>query len=65
MKNDHGMHIVSTAKDQNGTIYYKVKKTWGDYNKYEGYFYVSKNDVALRTIDIMTQKDALIKKNSQ
>ncbi|MDA3928474.1 MAG: aminopeptidase [Prolixibacteraceae bacterium] len=59
---DHGMHIIGTAKDQNGTIYYKVKNSWGEYNDYEGYFYLSKPYVALRTIDIMVHKDALPKK---
>ena len=26
---DHAMHIIGTAKDQNGTLYYKVKNSWG------------------------------------
>lgn len=56
---DHGMHIIGLAKDQNGTEYYKVKNSWGDYNKYNGYFYASKSYVALRTIDIMIHKDAI------
>ncbi|MCF8358680.1 MAG: C1 family peptidase [Prolixibacteraceae bacterium] len=56
---DHGMHIIGIAKDQNGTEYYKVKNSWGEYNDYDGYFYVSKPYVALRTIDIMIHKDAL------
>lgn len=59
---DHGMHIIGTAKDQNGTLYYKVKNSWGNYNDYDGYFYASKPYVALRTIDIMIHKDAIPKK---
>ncbi|MBN2805634.1 MAG: aminopeptidase [Prolixibacteraceae bacterium] len=62
---DHGMHIVGTAKDQNGTVYYKVKNSWGEYNEYQGYFYASKAYVALRTIDIMIHKDALPKKSAK
>jgi bleomycin hydrolase len=62
---DHGMHIVGTAKDQNGTVYYKVKNSWGDYNEHGGYFYASKSYVALRTIDFMIHKDALPKKISK
>jgi bleomycin hydrolase len=58
---DHGMHIIGTAKDQNGTIYYKVKNSWGNYNDYKGYFYASKPYVALRTIDLMIHKDAIPK----
>jgi len=62
---DHGMHIVGTAKDQNGTVYYKVKNSWGEYNEYKGYFYASKPYVALRTIDIMIHKGALPKKTAK
>lgn len=62
---DHGMHIVGMAKDQNGTIYYKVKNSWGEYNEYDGYFYASKAYVALRTIDIMIHKNALPKESAK
>lgn len=62
LTDDHGMHIVGTAVDQNGTPYFKVKNSWGDYNDYDGYFYASKPYVALRTIDFMIHKDALPKK---
>lgn len=58
---DHGMHIIGTAKDQNGTEYYKVKNSWGKYNDHSGYFYASKAYVALRTIDLMIHKDAVPK----
>lgn len=58
---DHGMHIIGIANDQNGTPYYIVKNSWGNYNDYDGYFYVSKPYVALRTIDIMIHKDAIPK----
>ncbi|MDA3879309.1 MAG: aminopeptidase [Prolixibacteraceae bacterium] len=58
---DHGMHIVGMANDQNGTPYYIVKNSWGDYNDHDGYFYASKPYVALRTIDIMIHKDAVPK----
>ena len=59
---DHGMHIIGTATDQNGTLYYKVKNSWGDYNSYGGFFYASKSYVELRTIDIMVNKEAIPKK---
>ncbi len=59
---DHGMHIVGLAKDQNGTEYYIVKNSWSAHgNDYEGYFYASKPFVQLKTIDIMLHKDALSK----
>ena len=56
---DHGMHIIGTAKDQNGDIFYKVKNSWGDYNKYDGYFFVSKPYVRYKTMCIMVNKNAI------
>lgn len=56
---DHGMHIVGTAKDQEGRTFYKVKNSWGDYNKYKGYFYASKPYVNYKTMCIMVHKDAI------
>jgi len=56
---DHGMHIIGTAKDQNGKIYYKVKNSWGNYNKYDGYFYASKAYVNYKTMSIMVHKDGI------
>lgn len=56
---DHGMHIIGTAKDQNGKTFYKVKNSWGDYNKYDGYFYASKAYVNYKTMCIMVHKDAI------
>ena len=59
---DHGMHIVGLATDQNGTVYYKVKNSWGTGDHiYGGYFYASKPFVALRTLNYMIHKDALPK----
>ena len=58
---DHGMLIVGTAEDQLGTIYYKVKNSWGNYNDYEGYFFASKPFVQYKTMSIMVHKDAIPK----
>jgi bleomycin hydrolase len=58
---DHGMHIVGTAKNQEGKVFYKVKNSWGDYNEYKGFFYVSKPYVNLKTMCIMVHKDAVPK----
>jgi bleomycin hydrolase len=58
---DHGMQIIGTAKDQNGTIYYKIKNSWGDYNEFGGYFYAGKSYVALRTTDLMVNKEGIPK----
>jgi bleomycin hydrolase len=56
---DHGMHIIGLAKDSNGNTFYKVKNSWGDYNKYNGYFYASKPYVSYKTMSIMVHKDAI------
>jgi len=56
---DHGMHIVGIAKDQEGDTFYKVKNSWGDYNKYNGYFYASKPYVTYKTMCIMVHKDGI------
>jgi bleomycin hydrolase len=56
---DHGMHIVGLAKDNTGNTFYKVKNSWGDYNKYNGYFYASKPYVSYKTMCIMVHKDAI------
>ena len=58
---DHGMHIIGRAHDQNGTTYYIVKNSWNTDNPYKGYLYVSKAYVAYKTISIMVHKDALPK----
>ena len=56
---DHGMHIIGLAKDQNGKIYYKVKNSWGNYNNYDGYFFASKPYVRYKTTSIMVNKNAI------
>lgn len=56
---DHAMHIIGTAKDQNGTLYYKVKNSWGPYNSLDGYFYASVPYLRFKTIAIMVHKDAV------
>lgn len=53
---DHAMHIVGLAKDQNGREYYIVKNSWGLRNDYEGYLYVTKAFVEFKTTAIMLHK---------
>ena len=60
---DHGMLIVGTATDQEGTKYYKIKNSWGaEGHVYNGYFYASKSYVELQTIGIAVNKNAVPKK---
>ena len=56
---DHGMHIVGMAEDQNGKKYYKVKNSWGDKNDYKGYIYVSKAYVRYKTTAILLHKNGI------
>jgi len=58
---DHGMLICGTAKDQNGTLYYKIKNSWGLDQKYDGYFYASKAFVEYKTMSILINKNAIPK----
>ncbi len=56
---DHGMHIVGIAKDQNGTKFYKVKNSWGIDNPYDGYIYMSETFIKFKLTNIMVHKDAI------
>ncbi|MFJ1261515.1 aminopeptidase C [Capnocytophaga canis] len=56
---DHAMHIVGLAKDQNGREYYIVKNSWGVNNDHQGYLYVTKAFVTYKTTAIMLHKDGV------
>ncbi len=58
---DHLMHITGKAKDQNGSMYYMTKNSWGPDNLYGGYQYVSKNYFQMKTVGILLHKDAIPK----
>ncbi|MBI1933705.1 MAG: aminopeptidase [Ignavibacteriales bacterium] len=59
---DHLMHIVGTAEDQNGTRFYYTKNSWGTENKkFNGYWYMSENYVKLKTVAIIVNKDSIPK----
>lgn len=58
---DHLMHIVGTAQDQNKTPYYLVKNSWGTSNQCGGYVYVSEAYAREKTIHVMVHKDGLSK----
>jgi bleomycin hydrolase len=58
---DHGMHIVGLANDQNGKEYYIVKNSWGDKNDYKGYIYVTKSYFQYKTTAILLHKEGVPK----
>ena len=58
---DHGMHVIGKATDQNGNKYYIVKNSWGEYGDYKGYLYASYPFVEYKTLNIVIHKDALPK----
>ncbi len=58
---DHGMVIVGTAVDQNGSPFYKVQNSWGDRGPYEGFYYFSRPFVEYKTMDIMVNKNVVSK----
>lgn len=61
---DHLMHITGMVKDQNGTVYFKTKNSWGstgDRVKYGGYVYMSSAFIRLKAISVTVHKNALTK----
>lgn len=59
---DHLMHLTGMLKDQNGTIYYKTKNSWGESrNPFGGYLYMSEPFCQMKTVSIMVHKDAIPK----
>ena len=56
---DHLMHIVGTAKDQQGNRYYKIKNSWGEVGPYDGFLYMSEAYFRLKTVGVLVHKDAV------
>lgn len=56
---DHGMHTVGLAEDEEGNTYFYTKNSWGTYGPYKGYHYISENYVRAKVNAITIHKDAL------
>ncbi len=57
---DHLMHLTGILKDQNGTLYYKTKNSWGtERNPFGGYLYMSEPYCRMKTVAILVHKDAI------
>jgi len=59
---DHLMHIVGIAHNQNGTKFYLTKNSGGTDRANDGYVYMSRSYVRLRTTGIMVNKHSLPRK---
>ncbi len=56
---DHLMHLVGMAFDQNGTKYYMIKNSWGEVGPLGGQLMMSEAYVRLKTVSILLHKDVL------
>jgi bleomycin hydrolase len=56
---DHLMHLIGRARDQNGRAYYIVKNSWGPGGKHAGHVYLSESYVRLKTVAILVHRDIL------
>ena len=56
---DHLMHIVGLAEDQNGEEYFVIKNSWGTDNPYGGRQYISMAYFKAKTIAVTMHRDAM------
>lgn len=62
---DHLMHIVGMALDQDGTKYYLTKNSWGEISDYKGFLYISEAYMKMKTMSVMIHKDGLPKRSAK
>lgn len=56
---DHLMHLIGVAKDQEGNKYYITKNSWGKIGEFNGYLMMSEAFVNLKTVGIMVHRDMI------
>lgn len=56
---DHALHIVGLASDQNGKEYYLAKNSWGTANAFRGHIYLTKEYIRYKSTALMLHKNAL------
>lgn len=57
---DHGMHVVGIAEDEDGNLFYYTKNSWSEqHGPYNGYDYISENYIRAKVNAITIHKDAL------
>ena len=60
VEDEHLVHVMGLAKDDEGKIYYKSKNSWGAYDVYFGGFqYMTEQYLRLFTISITVNKNAI------
>jgi len=58
-RDDHNMHLIGLANDNNGNAYYILKNSNGNNNDCGGYIYMSEKYLLLKTISVMVHKSAI------
>ena len=53
---DHMMHIVGTAHDENNRFYYIVKNSWGKVGPYNGLLYMSQDYFRAKTVSVVLSR---------
>lgn len=57
---DHLMHIIGMAKDEDGRIFFNTKNSWGaDSNENGGFLYISEDYIRLKTIAILIHRNSI------
>lgn len=56
---DHLMHMVGVALDQQGNKYFIIKNSWGEISDYKGFLYMSEAYVRAKTVAVLVHKDAI------
>ena len=54
---DHMMHIVGMAHDEQGKVYYLMKNSWGKRGPYHGLLYMSEDYFRAKTISVILRKE--------
>lgn len=62
---DHLMHLVGIALDQNGSKYFIIKNSWGELSDYKGFLYMSEAYFRLKTVSVLMHKEAIPKPTSK
>lgn len=56
---DHMMHIIGLARDENGTCYYIMKNSYGTSGAHHGLMYMSEDYFRAKTVSVMLNRNGL------